>query len=366
MNRIKPRDRRNLFFHDGWWWVDIQIKKKRYREKAGATEAKARDYRDRLRVWGRDASFGMPVEKPEGAPLRFEEFADDYLALYAKRKRSCERDERSIAHLKGFFTGTLLKDIGAEAVARYRASRAGMSAGTVNRELACLRTMLYKAVEYGRLKAYPLPTKKLLEKEPEFKPRILELEEAQRLVEFADPAFLHDAIVIYLATGMRLRELLGLPRGDVDFRRRELMITASRAKNGKARTIPLGPQVLEILKARPGREYFFENPKTGRPIDSLDGAWATAKTKAGITGRLRMHDLRDTFATWRLRAGVDIRTVSELIGDSPEVTLKRYCHSDAKTKRAAIEDLPDLTSRSRQKVQTDGEAEAPTASESVN
>jgi integrase len=121
-----------------------------------------------------------------------------------------------------------------------------------------------------------------------------------------------------------------------------------------------------VDKERPGREYFFENPKTGRPIDSLDGAWATAKTKTGITGRLRMHDLRDTFATWRLRAGVDIRTVSELIGDSPEVTLKRYCHSDAKTKRAAVEDLPDLTSRSRQKVQSDGVEEAPTASESVN
>jgi integrase len=202
--------------------------------------------------------------------------------------------------------------------------------------------MLYKAVEYGRLKAYPLPTKKLLEKEPEFKPRILEFEEAQRLVEFADPAFLRDAIVVYLATGMRLCELLGLPRGDVDFRRRELTIRADRAKNGKARTIPLSPQALEVLKARPGREYFFENPKTGRPINSLDAAWATAKTKAGINGRLRIHDLRDTFATWRLRAGVDIRAVSELIGDSPEVTLKRYCYSDAKTKRAAVEDLPDL------------------------
>lgn len=366
MKRIRPRDSRNLFFHDGGWWVDVQIDGRRYREYAGPTEARARAYRDKLRAWKRDTDLGLPAAKPEGDPVKFEGFAADYLALYAKRKRSYERDKRSVDRLKGFLAGWNLKDINAEAVARYRASRTGMSPATVNRELACLRTMLYKAVEYGRLNAYPLPTKKLLEKEPEFKPRILELEEARCLCDVADPAFLRDAIVIYLGTGMRLRELLGLPRGDVDFRRRELTVTAERAKNGRARTIPLGSQALDVLKSRPGREYFFENPRTGRPVHSLDAAWKTAKTNAGIKGRLRIHDLRDTYATWQLRAGVDIRTVSELIGDSPEVTLKRYCHSDARTKRAAVENLPDLTSKSRQKVHEAPAEEAVVASESVN
>ncbi len=364
MKRIKPRDKRNLFFRDGWWWCDIQVKGQRYREKAGATETKARDYRDKLRAWGRDSANGLPVKKPEGAPLRFEDFAEEYLSLYARYKRSYSRDAQSIAHLKKFFVGSMLKDVDAESVDRYRASREDVTVATINRELACLRGLLYLAVRHDKLPAYPLPTKGLLKREAEFKPRILEVEEARRLIEVADPSYLRDAVVIYLGTGLRRRELLGLPRTDVDFQRGELTVTASRAKNGKARTIPLGTEALEVLKARPGREYFFENPRTGKPIDSFDASWPTAKAKAGIKGRLRIHDLRDTYATWQLRAGVDIRTIADLIGDTPEVALKRYCHSDARTKRAAVENLPTLGSRLKLHAETVDEATV--AVESIN
>lgn len=89
MNRIKPRDSRNLFFHDGVWRVDIQIKGQRHREKAGATEARARDYRDKLRSWGRDSAKGLPTRRPEGEAVTFAETADNYLNLYSKlEKRS--------------------------------------------------------------------------------------------------------------------------------------------------------------------------------------------------------------------------------------------------------------------------------------
>ncbi|MGA2360884.1 MAG: site-specific integrase [Candidatus Aminicenantales bacterium] len=365
MKRIHSRDKRNLFFRDGWWWIDIQVKGQRYREKAGPTETKARDYRDKLRAWGRDSAQGLPAKRPEGEVVRFSAFADDYLRLYACHKRSYDWDERSVGQLKKFFSTSALKDISAEGVDRYRASRVGLSTATINREVACLRAILYLAVRYGKLAAYPLPMKGLLKREPEFKPRILELEEARRLVEVADPGYLRDAIVIYLGTGMRRRELLDLPRRDVDFRRGELTITADRAKNGKARTIPLDAQVLEVLRFRPGKEYFFENPRTGEPISSLDIAWVTAKARAGIKGRLRIHDLRDTYATWQLRAGIDIRTVSELIGDTPTVALNRYCRSDAKTKRAAVENLPDLLG-SRLKLHAEAIEEPATLPESIN
>lgn len=346
----------------------MTVRGKRYHEKAGPTEAKARDYRDKLRAWVRDSERGLPARRPEGPRVTFAAFADDYLKLHARHKRSYERDAYSVRHLKAYFNGTALGAIDAEAADRYRASRdaAKRSIRTVNLELACLRSILYYAVRLKRLATYPLPTKGLLKREPEFKPRVLEVEEAQRLIAVASPAFLRDALIIFLGTGLRLRELLKLRRSDVDFRRAELTVTAERAKNGKARTVPLGAEALEALGRRPGREYFFENPQTGRPVDSLDAAWATAKTKAGIKGRLRIHDLRDTFATWRLRAGVDLRTLAELIGDSPEVTLRRYCHTDERTKRAAVETLPALVAGSPQILQTEPMAAPATAPESIN
>jgi integrase len=346
--------------------VDIQVKGKRYRKKAGSTEAKARDFRDKLRSWKRDTDLGLPTAKPEGEPMRFETFADDYLSLYAKRKRSYSRDKISVAHIKAFFKGRMLKDIDAEGVARYRASREGKSVATVNRELACLRTALRKAVEWGKLPTYPLPKEKLLSREPEFKPRILEPEESRALIAVADPRWLRPALIIWLNTGLRKRELLKLRRADVDVKKRTLTVVSANAKNGKERTMPINELVAETLRFMPGETYFFENPETGRPVYQVDGAWKTAKTRAGIKGRLRIHDCRDTFATLALRGGVDIRTVAELIGDSPEVALRRYCHSDERTKRQAVDRISEFVLGSRPKLHEAAPEDMESASESVS
>ena len=130
--------------------------------------------------------------------------------------------------------------------------------------------------------------------------------------------------------------------------------------------MPINQLVAETLKAMPGETYFFENPDTGRLVLQIDGAWRTAKTRAGIKGRLRIHDCRDTFATLALRGGVDIRTVAELIGDSPEVALKRYCQSDERTKREAVEQVSDLVLGSRHKLHEAAPDDMESASVSVS
>ena len=59
--------------------------------------------------------------------------------------------------------------------------------------------------------------------------------------------------------------------------------------------------------------------------------WAECK-------RLRFHDLRHTFATTCLQAGCDIKTLSEILGHAdPNVTLRRYVHSDLGRKRSELE-----------------------------
>jgi integrase len=371
--RIRPRESRGLFYRNGGWWIDVQINGKRYREYAGPTEGQARLYRNKLVSWKRDVKNGLPSSKPEGEPMRFETFADDYLELYAKRKRSFDRDDISIRHLKDFFKGWMFKDVDSEAVARYRASRKGKSVATVNRELACLRTALRKAVEWGKLPAYPLPKERLLGREPEFKPRILEPEESRALIAVADPKWLRPAIIIWLNTGLRKRELLRLRRADVDLKKRTLTVVSAHAKNGKERTMPINKLVAETLKALPGETYFFENPETGKPVLQIDGAWRTAKTRAGINGRLRIHDCRDTFATLALRGdpennlpGADIRTVAELIGDDPATALKRYCLSDERTKRTAVDRMAGIVLGSRQEVHEASSEDIQPASESVS
>ena len=372
MRRIKSRDKRNLFFRDGWWWIDIQIDGRRIREKAGATEAKARDYRDKLRSWARDSSRGLPTRKPEGEALTLKDAADNYLELYsklAKRKSSWERDKISVAHLNAFFGDKRLKDLTPDDAAHYKNHRAddGKSAKTSNAELACLRSICRKALTDGKIEAYPLGTRKLLQKTKAYKPRILTEDEARRLVAAAHPGQLQPAVVIWLNTGLRHRELLKLRREDVDFKERLITVIAENSKNGKPRTIPVNEAVAEILAARPGVVNLFENPTTGKPLRSLIKPFQTAVAKAEIKGRLRIHDLRHTYATWQIKAGVDVKTLSELLGHSDaKITLDLYCHSSLEAKRAAVAKVPELRPESRHKLHGTATTDDKNVSESIN
>ncbi len=365
--RIMPRNKRNLFSRDGAWWVDIRINGRRYREIAGRTEAEAGRYRDKLKAWKRDLSSGFLTAKPEGLPLLFENVADDFLELYAAKKRSYVRDKISIGHLKDFFAGWILKDINPLAVAKYRVSRKGVSVATVNRELACLRTLLFKAVEWGKLGAYPLPSRGLLERERPFRPRIFEADEIRRLIAAAEPRWLRPAIIVWISTGMRHRELLKLRREDVDFKERTLTVVSENAKNGKARTIPISDLVAMTLKAMPERgAYFFWNSRTGTHVGDLLSSFRRACKDAGIKGSARIHDLRDTFATMALRRGTDLRTVAEIIGDDPAVALKRYCHTDQRVMREAIDRMADFIPESGHKLHATTQDAPRTDVESIN
>lgn len=186
-----------------------------------------------------------------------------------------------------------------------------------------------------------------MEKEPEFRPRILEPAEARRILEVSD-TILHAAVFTWLNTGLRKMELLKLRRPDVDFKRKTLTVIAANAKSGKQRVIPISDLVINTLMALPASAvYFFEIPGIGTHRADLLESFHAAVMKAGITGRVRIHDLRDTFATQALRGGVDLRTVAELIGDDPATALKRYCHTDERMMRLAVDRMPDLVLGSR-------------------
>lgn len=357
MNRIKPEGSRNLTLRDGRWYVDFQFQGKRIRHFAGYTKERARTLLHKLRTEKVDEALGF--KKPEAiAPVDFAEFADEFLDLHAKRKRSYDRDINSMDHLKKFFKGQTLQEIGPELVARYKAARFAEeptpSPRTVNRELACLRTMLYKAVEWGKIATYPLQKKNLLEHEPEFTPRILTPAEALRLIQAADPRNLRPAIILWLNTGTRKNELLKAKWENIDLRKRLLTIPDLVSKSKRKREIPLSTDALETLeamaKAKTG-DFVFNNPAKKTHIRDLTSAFITAKARAKIPGRLRIHDLRHTFAAWQIQAGTDPKTLSEILGHSDvRITLNLYCHTTLEIKRAAVNRIPEILNPSRPKV----------------
>jgi integrase len=198
---------------------------------------------------------------------------------------------------------------------------------TVNREVALLKHMFNLAIQWEYTLDNPTRGVKLL-REDNIVERILSPEEEERLLAGAHPG-LKPVLITALNTGMRLGELLSLTWADVDLSRR--LITVRHTKNGRMRRLPINDGLLETLKTLHRKsckaEYVFCSRRTkGDGRKSVRTTFETAIRRAGI-GKLRFHDLRHTFATRLVAAGVDIVTVKEIMGHRDISMTMRYAHA---------------------------------------
>ena len=164
---------------------------------------------------------------------------------------------------------------------------------------------------------------------------------------------MYELYYLDLATGLRRGELLGLKWTDVDLDRGVLKIQrAISRQNGKVveaplktknayRTLPLSADAISVLKMQKCKvgnsEWVFPSP-TGGPMspDSVLHMLQRVLKRAGLPC-IRFHDLRHTFATMALQNGVDVKTVSSMLGHySAGFTLDTYAHvtTDAQLKAA--------------------------------
>jgi len=118
----------------------------------------------------------------------FKELSDWYLSLEdVKRKKSFERDKRSMEKLKVFFGTHPLRHVTASLIGEYQTKRMGEPSyrgqrtkpATVNREIACLKTMFSKAVQEGKVERNPTKGVRLLRENNE-RERVLSFEEWER------------------------------------------------------------------------------------------------------------------------------------------------------------------------------------------
>lgn len=168
----------------------------------------------------------------------------------------------------------------------------------------------------------------------------------------------HYGILISLYTGLRLGELLALKWQNVDFKKKILKISLTTSKclenhkqislettpktNSSIREIPLTADLIKILKELKTKpcEYVISN-KNGQKVDYR----TYQKSFENLLKRLNIkhygfHSLRHTFATRLLENGVDIKTISELMGhSSPTITLNRYVHTNMQNKLKAMQKI---------------------------
>ena len=207
--------------------------------------------------------------------------------------------------------------------------------------------------------------------------KILTLEEIQRFLIQAKAEGMYELFLLELTTGMRRGELLALRWDDLDLHTGKLHIdkqvypvggklVISEPKTKAAnRTIILPPAMVELL-AEYKKSVFSELmfPSRTKPEQPIDPCYVRKRLqvilKRAGCNKVRFHDLRHTFATMSLENGMDIKTLSTIIGHvSAETTLNTYTHiTDEMLRKAAlsidqgiakaeVEPMPEQTDKPR-------------------
>ena len=266
--------------------------------------------------------------------MKFAELTGRFLA--EGEAKAWHRDRLKL--LLPYFGDTAISRIGKSQVRQYRQERhrqKTLTETTVNRDIECLRHLLYWAVDEGLLAANPIARIRL-ERERRKKKPVLNLEEEALLLPAAS-LHLRNIVITALDTGMRRGEILHQRWDDVDFARRLLYVTHSKTPEGEAREIPLTQRVFDLLstlRKDSGLIFTFG----GLPIHSLKTGWKAAIRRAGIR-YIRFHYLRHTFNTRLLELSVPREVRMALLGHTFGDTHESYEHVELPLKREAIKKL---------------------------
>ncbi len=234
--------------------------------------------------------------------------------------------------------GRITKSQAREYRQQRHADKKSLSDITVNRDLEALRRILFWGVEEGFLPRNPLSHVPMVR--PRRKPRlVLSLSEEEKLLAAAAP-HLRDIIIASLDTGMRRGEILAQRWEHIDFSRQLVCVSKSKTGGGEGREIPISGRLFDLLSNRrqPGGIVFAFKE---RPIVKIKTAWKGAIQRAGIR-YLRFHDLRHTFNTRLMEAGVLQEIRKALMGHSSGEEINSiYTHVDVLQKRKAIHKLEE-------------------------
>lgn len=256
-------------------------------------------------------------------------------------------------HIQPELGGLLLDRITTDDVRAMLAqlNRKGLAASTRRGVLRLVKAALSDALEEGYISRNPCRRIRMAADErPE--QRVLTPQE-QTALQAACFAQGNTAAVLGMCTGLRLGEICALQWVDVDWHNRTITVrhTVQRMRqNGRTtlhmgtpktarsrRVVPVTQAALDLLKTlkRTGPWVFGQNGRVAEPR-TVQRRLCAAARGLGMQG-VHFHTLRHTFATRLVELGVDVKTVSVLLGhSSARTTLDLYAHSLLEQQRSAI------------------------------
>lgn len=331
MPAVKRTERQNE------WWIDFRYRSRRIRRRSPVqTKRGAEQFERQLRSdFSEDEAHAR--DPFAGPPPTYAEFAERWMREYveARNRPSAIREKRSYlrVHLLPAFGVTRLNHIDQCAIDSFISKKsATLAPKTVNNILTTLRCSLRVARDWGLVRSVPRIVQLRVPEQPF---RYLSDEELSRLLSAAPSPCWRVFFLFLVRTGCRFGEAAGLSWEDVHLdetpcvriHRAAAAGIIGPTKTGKARTVPLAPDIADALRAiRRSDGLVFPRPSGGpmRP-DSTKDVLHRACDRAGIA-RLGWHTLRHTFATLLCARNVPISQIQRLLGHSTIVMTTRYAH----------------------------------------
>lgn len=342
-----------LFNGDGRYAVNIMVDGQRIhrvigKESNGVTRKQVEDYIEQIKTEARKGRLNLP--KGRKVTLYFNRVAESYLQkLKEEGGKDLKMKRMRLAHnLIPFFKDKPLARISSFDIERFKKTRvdAGVTQGTVNRDLAVLSHLFNKGIEWGWLDHHPAKIKRF--KENPGRITYLTPEQIGRMIEAAkedQSPYVYPFIVIGLGTGMRRMEILSIRLEHIDLDKKTIFIPEAKAGS---RVQPMTQQLADFLKgyveiAEPGQEWLFSSigSKSGHVV-AIEKAFRRVVENAGLDPKqIVRHTLRHTAITHLVQAGVDLPTVKRISGHKTLAMVEKYAHQNGAHIQEAMDKLED-------------------------
>lgn len=359
--------------HKGKWWVFIDHKGKRKAKCIGSKRA-AETAAEKIQAKIALGQFEIKDEKQRRPfEMYFQHWLDTYVKAHCKERTYELYEDVFRRYLRPSFTQKDIAGITREDVKQlaYWLLAQGKRRGTVKSVLTPLSAMFTQAVEDQHVTFNPavrvLKRSRSEEGEQQQKVSFLTREEVSVLLQTCSEHFpVHYPLMLLLVcTGMRIGEALALQWGDLDFQGRfaEVRRTLrkgrlSTPKSNKSRRVDLSQQLTETLKSLlierkketlkkgwgevPLWVFINRDPVPIQHSHLMGRVWPQLLAKAGLR-RIRIHDLRHTYASLLIQNGESLAYVKEQLGHhSIQITVDTYGHLVPGGNKAAVDRLDTL------------------------